>query len=164
LAEHFGVPADRHKTVKFDYATYVAIMRDFRPWFHWEAIQGVETPGETTIPTGDYDYAYHHLMIELVQLQVARIRTAVGGTKVKKLFIDGGFSDNAIFLALLSHNFRELSLRTTDSSLGSALGAALAISDTSLNPNFLKKNYALKKHLPFIVKESGSSPLETSTS
>jgi hypothetical protein len=44
-----------------------------------------------------------------------------------------------------------MKLRTTDSSLGSALGAAISISDTKLNSKFLKKNYSLKKHVPFIV-------------
>jgi hypothetical protein len=51
----------------------------------------------------------------------------------------------------LSHHFRDKKLRTTEASLGSALGAAISISDTKLNSKFLKKNYALKKHVPFIV-------------
>ena len=45
-----------------------------------------------------------------------------------------------------------MKLRTTKASLGSALGAAIAISDAKLNSKFLKKNYALKKHVPFIIK------------
>ena len=45
-----------------------------------------------------------------------------------------------------------MKLRTTDSSLGSALGAAISISDKELNSKFLKKNYSLKKHVPFIIK------------
>jgi hypothetical protein len=53
---------------------------------------------------------------------------------------------------LLAHHFPEKKLRTTDASLGSALGAAIAISDTKLNSKFLKENYALKKHVPLIIK------------
>jgi len=45
-----------------------------------------------------------------------------------------------------------MSLRTTKASLGSALGAALSISDNKLNSKFLKRNYSLKKHVPFIIK------------
>jgi hypothetical protein len=62
------------------------------------------------------------------------------------------FCTNDVYIKLLSHYFRDKKLRTTDSSLGSALGAAIAISDKKLNSKFLKKNYSLKKHVPFIIK------------
>jgi hypothetical protein len=52
----------------------------------------------------------------------------------------------------MSHHFRDKKLRATDASLGSALGAAIVISDKKLNSKFLKKNYSLKKHVPFIIK------------
>jgi len=45
-----------------------------------------------------------------------------------------------------------MKLKSTSSSLGSALGAAIVISDRKLNSKFLKKNYALKKNVPFILK------------
>ncbi len=44
-----------------------------------------------------------------------------------------------------------MKLSTTDSSLGSALGAAIVISDVTLEPKFLKKNYSLKKHTSLII-------------
>ena len=110
-------------------------------------------PKETTISHTTYEEAYHQLMIELVQLQVKNIESAKGGdTSIKRLFVDGGFSDNDLFIKLLSHYLRGLKLRSTSSSLGSALGAAIVISDSKLNSKFLKKNYALKKHVPFISK------------
>lgn len=37
-----------------------------------------------------------------------------------------------------------MKLRTTDASLGSALGAAIVISQTKLDPEFLAQNYGLK--------------------
>jgi sugar (pentulose or hexulose) kinase len=90
-------------------------------------------------------------MTELVLLQINSIKDVIGGDSIKRLYIDGGFSDNDLYVKLLSHYFRNMKLRTTDSSLGSALGAAISISDTKLNSKFLKKNYSLKKHVPFIV-------------
>ena len=62
-------------------------------------------------------------------------------------FTYGVFSD----FDIKDNMFENMKLRTTKASLGSALGAAIAISDTKLNSKFLKKNYALKKHVPFIV-------------
>jgi sugar (pentulose or hexulose) kinase len=91
-------------------------------------------------------------MTELVFLQIKSVNKAIGDDKIKRLYIDGGFSDNDLYIKLLAHHFPEKKLRTTDASLGSALGAAIAISDTKLNSKFLKENYALKKHVPLIIK------------
>ena len=91
-------------------------------------------------------------MIELVKLQVQSIEIAKGSDSITKWYVDGGFSDNDVYIKLLSHYLRNMELRTTNASLGSALGAAISISDTELNSKFLKKNYALKKHVPLIIK------------
>ena len=151
LGRHFNVPEDRHRNVRFDYATYAGIVADFTPWFHFTEIGRADQPAQTHLPTDSYDHAYHHLMIELVELQRRSIRTAIGNTPIHKLFIDGGFSNNDVFLHLLSHHFRHLQISTTDSSLGSALGAAICISDKGLNSEFLQHNYGLKKHQPFVI-------------
>ena len=90
-------------------------------------------------------------MTELVLLQIKCIKDALGNDPIARIYIDGGFSNNDIYIKLLSHHFRDKKLSTTDASLGSALGAAIAIADTKLNSKFLKENYALKKHVPFIV-------------
>jgi glycerol kinase len=109
-------------------------------------------PEETHFDYDKFEHAYHQLMIELVLLQVENIKIASGEDKIEKLYIDGGFSDNDVYIKLVSHYLRNMELRTTDSSLGSALGAAIAISDSKLNSKFLRKNYSLKKHVPFIIK------------
>ncbi|WP_020571572.1 FGGY-family carbohydrate kinase [Neolewinella persica] len=157
LSETFGVGPDHHTTVSFDRTIYDELKEHFSPRF---AFQELPTTGRsTTSLPADWTYAqaYHQLMIELVSLQAANIRAALGDRTVKKLFIDGGFTDNEVYVKLLAHRFRELKVRTTDSSLGSALGAAIAISDKTLNSKFLKENYGLRKHQPFIVGEASSS-------
>lgn len=152
LSEHFKVSKDYHKEVSFDQETYFEIIKDFEPCFKWISISIKNMPEETRIPFDKFEHAYHQLMTELVLLQVESIEVAAGNDTIKKIYIDGGFSDNDVYIKLLSHYLRNMRLRTTDSSLGSALGAAIAISDTKLNSKFLKKNYSLKKHIPFILK------------
>ncbi|MFL1011721.1 FGGY-family carbohydrate kinase [Flavisericum labens] len=151
LGEHFGVDEDYHRHVKFNYEVYSEIMHDFKHMFKWESISDPDMPSETKITYNKFEHAYHQLMTELVLLQIKSIKDVVGGDKIKRLYVDGGFSDNDLFVKLLSHHFRNMKLRTTDSSLGSALGAAISISDKKLNSKFLKKNYSLKKHVPFII-------------
>lgn len=150
LAQRYGVDADYHTTVSFDRGIYDELTRNQASCFAFRKLGA--GPTETSLPVDwSYEQAYHQLMIELTRLQAASIRAALGTLAVKKLFIDGGFSDNEVYIKLLAHQFRKLKLRTTDSSLGSALGAAIAISDKELNSKFLKENYGLRKHQPFIL-------------
>lgn len=152
LDKHFGVSEDYHRSVKFHYDSYFEIIKDFEHYFRWESIDDIDMPKETKMPFDKYEHAYHQLMTELVLMQIKSIKKLIGDEEIKRLYIDGGFSDNDVFIKLMSHYFRDKKLRTTDSSLGSALGAAIAISDSKLNSKFLKDNYSLKKHVPFIVK------------
>jgi len=151
LDKKFNVEDSYHRNVKFDHNIYREIIQEFEYRFKWESLSDENMPSKTNVPYDKYEHAYHHLMIELVELQVKCITDAIGDTDVSKIYVDGGFSNNDIYIKLLSYHFKDKKLRTTDASLGSALGAAIAISDTKLNSKFLKKNYALKKHVPLIV-------------
>jgi len=148
LSEHFKVSKEYHRTVKFDQETFFEINKDFEPMFKWISISGPNEPEKTQIPYNRFEHAYHQLLLELVLLQVESINSAIGDQTIKRLYIDGGFSDNDVYIKLLSHYLRNMKLRTTDSSLGSALGAAIVISGQSLDAKFLKENYGLKKHKP----------------
>lgn len=74
-----------------------------------------------------FDEAYHHLMLGLVKLQVASIKLALGRSSVKKIFVDGGFIDNDLYLTLLKHYLPDFHLEVSDQPLGSAHGAALVL-------------------------------------
>ncbi len=152
LSKHFNIPDDFHKTVKFEQVIYSEISSDFEYIFKRISISDKNMAVETKIPYKKIEYAYHHLMLELVLLQVESIKAAAGNDNVQELYVDGGFSDNDIYLKLLSHYLRDIKIMTADSSMGSALGAAIVISESKLNSNFLKKNYVLKKHVPFVLK------------
>jgi len=154
LSNHFKVPEDHHQKVKFNKASYLKIISDFEYHFKWIGIEDDNMPDQTKIPFDNFEMAYHQLMVELVLLQVKTIQIAASGEEMETLYVDGGFSDNEIFISLLSHYFKEMELQTTDSSLGSALGAALVLSDLKLDTEFLKKNYSLRKHKPPVFSKS----------
>ncbi len=152
MSEKFGVDKDHHKTVEFNYDVYCEIIQHFENVFCWESFEDKNMPKKTSYKYNNFEHAYHHLMIELVHLQVESIKRISDTQKIDRLYVDGGFSDNEVYIKLLSYYLRGMKLRTTKASLGSALGAAIAISDIKLNSKFLRKNYALKKHVPFIIK------------
>ena len=84
-------------------------------------------------------------MREFVQLQIEAANLAIGNTPISKIYIDGGFADNEVFVNLLKQAYKGVKIRTTQSPLGSAFGAAVVIADKVLKKRFLKKNYALRK-------------------
>lgn len=152
LSERFKLSKDHHKTVLFDHSIYDEISKDFKHSFAWKSFEHKDMPVTTAYTYDKFEHAYHHMMIELVKLQVESIQRISKDQSIDRLYVDGGFSDNDVYVKLLSHYLRDMKLRTTKASLGSALGAAIAISDSKLNSKFLKKNYSLKKHVPFIIK------------
>ncbi|MGJ8739126.1 MAG: carbohydrate kinase, partial [Zobellia laminariae] len=152
LSDHFNVSPDTHKKVKFNQDTFFEINKDFVHMFKWSTMSSEDMPNETKISYDKFEHAYHQLMLELVLLQEKSIRAAIGSSEINQLYVDGGFSDNEVYIQLLSQFMGNMKLSTTDSSLGSALGAAIVISDVVLEPTFLDKNYAVKNHRPFILK------------
>jgi sugar (pentulose or hexulose) kinase len=151
LSNYFNVPSDYHKLVKFKNDLYQKLIKNFTNCFSWKYLIGQKEI--TKITQTSFEEAYHQLMIELVLLQVTNIRASKGENKfIKKVFIDGGFSDNDVFIKLLTFYLKGLKVWATDSSLGSALGAAIVISNHKLGAEFLKKKYVLKKQIPFNLK------------
>lgn len=155
LCTYFSKPYGAHKTVRFDPAIHRKLAENTIPVFHFETIQlPRKQPESTEYGTfTSFEEAYHRLMIELVELQVASAKMAIGNTAVNKIYIDGGFADNEIFVQLLSTAFPKNKLRTTKSPLGSALGAAIVISDKKVGRKFLKKHYTMRKHTPLVYPE-----------
>ena len=151
LSRHFQVSDNHHQSLKFDQDIFLEIENNFSYSFRWISITDEDMPIKTTIPYTTYEQAYHQLMIELVLLQLKTINAAIGNDQIERLYLDGGFSDNEVYVKLISYYLKNMKLMTTNAALGSALGAAIVISDAKLKSKFLKKNYALKKHRPFII-------------
>ncbi len=74
-----------------------------------------------------YESAYHHLMATIIQQQVISTNLVLAGTLVRKIFVDGGFSKNSIYMQLLADNFQGIEIYAASMPQASALGAALAI-------------------------------------
>lgn len=75
----------------------------------------------------DFEDAYYSFIHELTELQVASLKLVLKETKVKKLYIDGGFNANPIFAEMLRDKLPVLSIETTDFALGTALGAGILV-------------------------------------
>jgi sugar (pentulose or hexulose) kinase len=74
-----------------------------------------------------YEEAYHQLIHDIITQQYASTRLVVKGTHVKRLFVDGGFSKNPIYMTLLASAFPELEVFAASMAQATAVGTALSI-------------------------------------
>ncbi|MDP4265287.1 MAG: FGGY family carbohydrate kinase [Bacteroidota bacterium] len=75
----------------------------------------------------NYEEAYHQLIADIITQQTRSTNIVLKGTPVKKIFVDGGFSNNAIYMRLLALAFPEQEVFAASVAQASAMGAALAI-------------------------------------
>lgn len=148
LQEHFSPAPNAHKEMDFNPAIFQKISRLRRHCYRFEYLNTPwQQPKTTNFSALDsFEEAFHQLMWELIQLQISKAELAIGQCPIKKIYIDGGFADNKVYVAGLAQHFAGAKIRTTESPLGSALGAAMVISDERIGKKFLKRNYALKKY------------------
>jgi sugar (pentulose or hexulose) kinase len=73
--------------------------------------------------------AYHQLVFDLVVQQYVSTQLVLKGTSVKKIFVDGGFSNNSVYMNLLSAFFPEMEVFASSIPQATAIGTALAIHD-----------------------------------
>lgn len=75
----------------------------------------------------NYTEAYHQLMLDIIDQQGRSTRRILEGTKVRRIFVDGGFSKNAVYMNLLAMSFPELEVFAASMAQATAVGAAIAI-------------------------------------
>ena len=133
LAEYFQRKEQVHRRMNLD-MSLVTQLAEFPTYtFHWEKLPSAHRSliKSDLSQFESYELAYHKLIQELIDLQVQSIYLAKGRTPIKYLFIDGGFVDNEIFLYFLTEGLKDIQLIPTQKPLGSAIGAAMILHDTT---------------------------------
>jgi len=92
-----------------------------------------------------YEEAYHHLMYGIIKQQIKSTKLVLNETNVKRIFVDGGFGKNPIYMQLLSKALPNMEVYSAMIPQASALGAALAIhkywNDYSLPSDLIELKY-----------------------
>ncbi|HRH50541.1 MAG TPA: FGGY family carbohydrate kinase [Panacibacter sp.] len=74
-----------------------------------------------------YEKAYHQLIANIIMQQIKSTRLVLTGSPVKRIFVDGGFSKNSIYMHLLAEAFTGIEVYAATVAQASALGAALVM-------------------------------------
>ncbi|MFN8253891.1 MAG: FGGY family carbohydrate kinase [Ferruginibacter sp.] len=119
IAAHFNTAADFFKTVAYDKKLVDALDTTFP--------QQVQFAERDLGSFKDYETAYHQLIMDIMRQQIASSKLVIQDDNVKRIFVDGGFSKNPIYMNLLAAAFPEMEVYAASVAQATSLGAALAI-------------------------------------
>ena len=148
LADHFSKPVDSFKTVSLD-TGILERLETVSPAIYAHAGDNPESVlkefafnkknlGDFTT----YEEAYHQLILDIVAQQVFSTQLVLNGADASRIFVDGGFSKNPIYMHLLAKAFPAKAVFAASVAQATSLGAALAIhtawNDRPLPENLIK--------------------------
>ena len=122
LSLYFSKPADYYKQISYDEVVIKKLSGNIS---HSNNAKSFAVLQINTF--NSYEEAYHQLMINIIERQVVSTATILKGTAVKRIFVDGGFSKNPIYMNLMAQAFPLLEVFAASMAQATAMGAALAI-------------------------------------
>jgi len=140
LAEHFNTAENRYQDISFDASIVQRLVRNAAS--DTKATRGKMLMQESVFGQRDlqqfstYSEAYHQLMMDIIAIQAVSTRLVSKEGSVKKIFVDGGFGKNTIYMRLLSAIFPGVEVYAASVAQASAIGAALAV-----HPYWNKNNF-----------------------
>jgi len=137
IAEHFQQHPARYRSMDYDHELALRLK---------ELGRTPAVAGERDLSVFENDTeAYHQWMIDLVQRQYQSTQLVLGNTGARRVFVDGGFSKNAVFMNLLAAAFPGMEVYAASMAQATAAGAALAIHDhwnqRALPNDLIRLNY-----------------------
>jgi sugar (pentulose or hexulose) kinase len=125
LAGHFNTPEDYYTQVAFDYSLLPASTGQAN-----SQVAGLHSSAFGTRPLAgfaSYEAAYHQLIADIMQQQKCSTELVINNGNVKRIFVDGGFAKNSVYMHLLAIAFPAVEVFAASVSQATAIGAALAI-------------------------------------
>jgi L-fuculokinase len=140
LAAHYNTTEDHYQNIAFDASVVQQLVR--KAPLDTKAAPGKMLMQESVFGQRDlqhfrtYSDAYHQLMMDIIALQAASTRLVLKEGNIKKIFVDGGFGKNTVYMKLLSAVFPGIEVYAASVAQASAIGAALAV-----HPYWNKNNF-----------------------
>ena len=130
LSEHFNKPLDFYRGMHFDFKIIDKIKSEenFSDGELKEPmVQQCAFNAGSLSRFENYQAAYHQLITDIITRQIQSTNLVLRGTDVKRIFVDGGFSNNSIYMNLLAEAFPNIEVYAASVPQASALGAALVM-------------------------------------
>jgi sugar (pentulose or hexulose) kinase len=127
IAEQFNQNVNHYRDINFDAAIIAMLQKEATPEnYQLNLTASAFTQRDlSTFKTGIE--AYHQLMLDIIAQQVFSTQLVLQETGVKRIFVDGGFSKNAIYMNLLALFFPQIEIFAASMAQATAVGTALSI-------------------------------------
>jgi L-fuculokinase len=125
LIQQFNKPPFYHRKLEWNPRIAKELKTD-KNCFRWKYLDNAMTPMQEQLDFPNFEVAYYQLLKELIDLLKIQI-DVICNALPQKIYVDGGFSDNKIFLALLKREFPHQKIKAKPASYACALGAAQLI-------------------------------------
>lgn len=127
LADHFHKDPVYANTVAYD-ADCVARLRTATSDATGRPLDFARASGTVNLSDfDDFEQAYHRLMMDIMAQQVHSTQLVLHDTGVRRIFVDGGFGKNQLYMHLLADAFQDTEVFAASIPQATAMGAALAI-------------------------------------
>lgn len=124
IADHFDVSTIKLRNLEIDWKIVTDIQEHNNP------ISDLSSFSKRDLHHyANYAIAYHALMLDLIAAQIHSTRLVLESNSIKRVFVDGGFSKNSIYMHLLARAFPEMEVYAASMAQATAVGAALVIHD-----------------------------------
>lgn len=129
ISSHFNTAVAKYKTSKLE----MSLLEEYLPkqdlYRYFESLNddAFDFTKEDLNKFDNDEKAYHYFIFTLVFKQFKSTQLVLKGTSVKRIFVDGGFSKNAIFMNLLAMAFPEIEIYAASMAQATAMGAAVAL-------------------------------------
>ncbi|MBS1745864.1 MAG: carbohydrate kinase [Bacteroidetes bacterium] len=150
ISAHFNKQRVYYKTIAFDENLFKKLQHGNNAGEMNATASIVQPSTFSQRPLNDFESfeeAYHQLLFDIVQQQVASTEMVLNKTPVKKIFVDGGFGKNDVYMNLLALAFPHIKLYAADIAQATSLGAALALHE-HVNKEQLPSNMIELKYYP----------------
>lgn len=128
IADHFNQDPVRYRNMQFNPEVVASLqLRDAKQRSTAELIKQCAFAEREVADFANDEEAYHRLIMDIMESQIASTQLVLKGEDTKRIFVDGGFSKNAIYMNLLSIAFPGMEVYAASVAQATALGAALAI-------------------------------------
>jgi sugar (pentulose or hexulose) kinase len=158
ISEHFNQNLSKYRTMDFNPEMIARLQKRNEPFK--ETLQSKNILKGSLFADRDLsefandDEAYHQLMLDIIAQQYVSTQLILKGTDVKRIFVDGGFSNNMIYMNLLASVFPGVEVFAASMAQATAMGAALCIHESwnqkALPNDIIELKYFSSNHDSFL--------------
>jgi sugar (pentulose or hexulose) kinase len=127
IADHFNQSIIRYQDIDYDAQVVIDLQHKFQ-----------QADGSINLKASDFSKrdlssftsdieAYHQLILDIIAQQIFSTQLVLQGTDTKKIFVDGGFGKNSIYMNLLAKFFPDKEVFAASMAQATAVGTALSI-------------------------------------